>query len=176
MEQPQPPEAGKRESKELWLAVFLIAGMLLCIGVVGVVYSGMGGGESSTQTPTGAFHSWTQLSKDVYAIRFGALDREIRFEECRIRIIPSAGNGSVEEINFTLNSGTFSQPATNTSPGIEITEYNVDGKISAGDLVTVTTRSSGFAAVDNGNWTIHLIFIMTSGTICYGTFTVSGNP
>jgi hypothetical protein len=177
MNSPQLPVAGKRKSKvKQLLAVFLIVGILIGIGAIVIALISDVGPESPTQTPTGAFLEPTEISKDVYAIRFGTMDRDIEFDECRIRIIPPAGNGSVDLTSFNLTDSTFVQEATTSAPGIAISEYNVDGKISAGDLVTITTRSSGYAAVDNGNWTIQLIFIKTGGQICSSAFVVSGNP
>jgi hypothetical protein len=175
MEQSQPPAASKRKSnKWLWLGALLVALMLISIGIVGFLLKGYSTGPLIT--PLGSFHSWTQVSKDVYQIKFGVVSPETEFKECTIWIQPTVGNGSVESTVFVPTSGTFAQPATATAPGIRITDLNADNKINIGDLVTVTTRSSGYVAVDNGNWTIELIFIKSSNPINFMTFTVSGNP
>jgi hypothetical protein len=57
-----------------------------------------------------------------------------------------------------------------------ITDLDADSKIDAGDLITVTTRSSGYAAIDNGEWRISLIYVWSSVQIAGLAFTVSGNP
>jgi hypothetical protein len=176
MEQSQPPSANKPEfNLRLWLVVLLIVAMLTSAGI-GAIFIFDLAPKPYYPTPTGAFIEWDQVSKDVYTIRFGVVTPDTNFKECTIWIQPTMGNGSVQSTVFVPTSGTFVQPATPTAPGIIITDLDADGRIDAGDLVTVTTRSSGYAAVDNGNWTIALIFMSTLGHICSKVFIVSGNP
>jgi hypothetical protein len=173
-EQSPPPIARRKKSKVwLWLVVFLIVGTFICYGLWAVFINGYGEGFMS---PTGAFRSSTQISKDVYRITFGVVAPETQYKECTICIQPTMGNGSVATIVFVVTGGTFSQAATATTPGITITDLNADSKINIGDFVTVTTRSSSYTAADNGEWRISLIFIKTSATIASTTFMVSGNP
>jgi hypothetical protein len=175
MEQ-SPPLIARKKKTRVWilLAVFLTVGTIIIVGILVVFTNGY---ECvPTTTPVGAFHSWTKISKDVYEIEFGPSDRWVFFDECKIRIIPAVGIGSVDVTTFELTRNTFTQSATATTPGIIITDLNADNKITLGDIVTVTTRSSDYAAIDNGNWTIQWIFIKTGGAINMMTFTVSGNP
>jgi hypothetical protein len=175
MEQAHPPVARKKKSRVwIWLAAFVAVGMLITIGIWVVLIDGYS--AIPTATPVGAFHSWTKISKNAYSIEFGPADRWIFFDECEIRISPAVGIGSVEVTAFNLTDNAFIQAATATSPGIIITDLNANERIDLGDFVTVTTRSSGYAAVDNGDWTIQWIFIKTGGLINSLTFTVSGNP
>jgi hypothetical protein len=176
MEQSQPPPADKPEFNErLCLAILLIAAMLTIAGV-GAVFLFDLAPKQYYPTPRGAFIEWDQVSKDVYAIRLGVVSPSTEFDKCTIWIQPTMGNGSVQSKVFFLTSGTFFQPATPTAPGIRITDLNADNMINAGDLITVTTRSSGYAATDNGEWRISLIYIMSSSPIASLAFTVSGNP
>jgi hypothetical protein len=178
MEQPQTPGINKRRPKmQLWVAVFFVVGMLMGVGIgIGAASFLYGYSATPPLTPEGSFGTPTKISKDMYSIPFGFVARETKFSDCMIRILPASGTGPAEITTFYLTNGTFTRAATATAPGIAITDLNADNKINIGDLVTVTTRSSDYAAVDNGNWTIALIFISTLGQICSKIFTVSGNP
>jgi hypothetical protein len=175
MEQAKPATAGEPKLNVRWLTVLLIAALLTSAGINAIFIFDLAP-KPYHPTPAGAFRSWDQISKDVYTIRFGVVSPETEFKECTIWIQPTVGNGSIESIVFVPTSGTFDQAATAIAPGISITDLNADNKIDIGDFVTVTTRSSGYSAVDNGNWTISLIFIESSVAIDQMTFRVSGNP
>ena len=176
MEQSQPPEAGRPEFNErLWLEVLLIAAILTTAGI-GAIFVFDLAHKPHHSTPVGFFYSWDQITMDEYQIRFGVVTPDTEFNECIISIQPTMGNGSVQSTVFRPTSGTFVQPATPIVSGIRITDLNADNRINIGDFVILTTRSSGHAAVDNGDWGITLIFKESGGTICFMTFTVSGNP
>jgi hypothetical protein len=176
MEQPQPPSANKPEfNQRLWLATLLIVAMLTSAGI-GAIFLFDLAPKPYYPTPQGAFIAWDQVSKDVYTIRFGVVTPDTKFKECTIWIQPTVGNGSCQSKVFVPTSGTFVQPATPTAPGIMITDLDADSRIDAGDLITVTTRSSGYATIDNGEWRISLIYVWSSVQIAGLAFTVSGNP
>jgi flagellin-like protein len=160
--------------------ILMVAITVVLAAVLYVMVMGFGG--TGTQTPQGAFTAVTKISKDVYKVPFGAVSPDTKFADCKVRIDPTTGTNAVTITTFTLTGGTFTVAPTATAsatgaPGIAITDLGADNKISVGDYITVTLRTPAGAgiAIDNGDWTITLIFTTTGGSICSKVFTVSGN-
>jgi flagellin-like protein len=153
----------------LMVAITVVLAAVLYVMVMGFT---PGGGS----TPQGAFTTVTKNSALVYKAQFGAVSPDTKFQDVKVRIDPSttAIAGGVLVTTITVTSGSFSQAATATAPGIAITDLGADGKISVGDYVTITCSNPGISG-DNGDWTITLIYTSTGGSICNKVFTVSGN-
>lgn len=158
----------RRDSEAVSPVIATILMVAITVVLAAVLYvMVMGFGGPSTQTPTGAITSVDKISNTMYQINFGTITPDTKFIDCKLSVRDA--NGTIATVTIT---GTgIDIPVSSggsTICRVKFFDLGADGKISNGDYIELTGTD-----LEQGDWTVTLIYSQTGGSICSKTWTVT---